>query len=317
MADSVDPGDSDKARTVQVGGYIPGVADAAFRLSRDGWCPLPVLVSVPHAGRAYPHDLLARMRNAAWSTIRLEDRLVDRVAELVARETGAMLLVADAPRALIDLNRSPEDIDWDMVEGAPARSRRGHPSRRSRSGLGLVPRRLAGVGEIWTDRLTEAELHERIAAVHKPYHQALGLALESLRDRWGAALLIDLHSMPPLNSRFPDEPVPEFVVGDRFGASCDPALTDRALAFLARNGRTGSRNRPYAGGYVLERHAQPARGIHCLQLEVCRTTYLDAGLSEPTARLAGLARLLAGLVRELAGSLATDGRERGMPLAAE
>lgn len=317
MADSMDPGESDNARTVQAGGYIPGAPDPAFRLSRDSRCPLPVLLSVPHAGRIYPPALLARMRQAPFSTLRLEDRLVDHVAELVACETGATLLVADAPRALIDLNRSPEDIDWDMIEGASARGRRSHPSRRSRSGLGLVPRRLAGIGEIWTDRLSQAELEERIAAVHKPYHQALGLALESLRDRWGAALLIDCHSMPPLHSRFPDEPVPEFVVGDRFGASCDPALTDRALAFLARNGRTGSRNRPYAGGYVLERHAQPARGIHCLQLEVCRTTYLDAGLTEPSARLAGLARLLAGLIRDLAGSLATGGRERGMPLAAE
>lgn len=317
MTDRVDPGDSDKARTVQVGGHIPGMPVPAFRLIRDVRCPLPVLVSVPHAGRRYPESLLARMRHPAWSTIRLEDRLVDRVAELIAQETGAMLLVADAPRAQIDLNRSPEDIDWDMVEGAPVRSRRGHPSRRSRSGLGLVPRRLAGVGEIWSDRLSHAELEERIAAIHRPYHQALGLALESLRDRWGAALLIDLHSMPPLNSRFPDEPVPEFVVGDRFGASCDPALSERALAYLARNGRTSSRNRPYAGGYVLERHAQPARGIHCLQLEVCRSTYLDAGLTEPTARLAGLARLLAGLVRDLAGSLATGQRDSGLPLAAE
>ena len=315
MTDLARPGESDGPWRHQDGGSIPGSGTPAFRLWSDRGYPLPVLVSVPHAGRAYPEALLARMRDPRWSTIRLEDRLIDRVGGLVARETGAGLLVAHAPRALIDLNRSPDDVDWDMVEGAPLRMLRRQPSRRSRSGLGLVPRRLSGLGEIWKGRLAQAELDERILTVHKPYHQALGLALEALRDRWGAALLIDLHSMPPLKSRFADEPVPEFVIGDRFGASCDPALSERAAAYFARHRRPSARNRPYAGGYVLDRHAQPARGIHCLQLEVCRSTYLDPSMTEPSARLAGLARLLVGLVRELASTIVAD--SRNLPIAAE
>ena len=317
MTDTARHGESDRPWLHQDGGSLPGSDVPAFRLWSDKSCPLPVLISVPHAGRAYTDGLLARMRDPRWSTIRLEDRLIDRVGGLVARETGAGLLVARAPRALIDLNRSPDDVDWDMVEGAPLRMLRGQPSRRSRSGLGLVPRRLSGLGEIWKGRLAQAELEERILAVHKPYHQMLGLALESLRDRWGAALLIDLHSMPPLKSRFADEPVPEFVIGDRFGASCSPALAEQAAAYFDRHRRPSARNRPYAGGYVLDRHAQPARGIHCLQLEVCRSTYLDASMTEPSARLAGLARLLAGLVRELAGALVAESRDRNLPIAAE
>lgn len=317
MAKTAQGDESGNARIHQEGGRIPGEGRPAFRLAVDRHYPLPVLVSVPHAGRCYPDELLARMRDPRWSTLRLEDRLVDHVADQVASETGAALLVADAPRAMIDLNRAPDDIDWDMVEG-PAPGGRAQPaSRRSRSGLGLVPRRLSGLGEIWRGRLSKAELAERIAQIHKPYHQALGLTLEWLRDRWGVALLIDFHSMPPLKSRYQDEAAPEFVIGDRFGVSCDPAISERAAIYLARHGRTSARNRPYAGGYVLERHAQPARGIHCLQLEICRSTYLDAGLAEPSARLSGLARLLAGLVRDLSATVAAEGRAPGLPLAAE
>lgn len=317
MGDVVHCNDSDGAWQCQDGGEIPGTQMAAFRLETNRRQPLPVLVSVPHAGRAYPEGLLSRMRDPVWCALRLEDRLIDKVADLVARETGAGLLVAHAPRAMIDLNRAPDDVDWEMVEGSPLRTRRGQPSRRSRSGLGLVPRRLSGLGEIWNGRIGHDELQARIAGIHRPYHQTLGLALETLRDRWGAALLIDLHSMPPLKARFPDEPIPEFVVGDRFGASSDAALSDRATAFLASHRRVSTRNRPYAGGYILERHAQPARGIQCLQLEVCRSAYLDANLQEPTARLAGLARLIAGLVRDLAGHIVADNRDRGFPVAAE
>ncbi len=289
-----------------------------FELSLPKSPPVPVLISVPHAGRAYSDDLRGRMRDPEFCAMRLEDRHVDALAREVAQATGAGLLVAHAPRALIDLNRASDDVDWDMViGGAPRGQRRSFANRRSRAGLGLVPRRLHGMGEIWNRRLTRAELEERIAGVHQGYHRQLGLALETIRDRWGVALLIDLHSMPPLRRRVPHEAPAEFVIGDRFGASCDAALSARALAHLGSVGRVAAHNRPYAGGYILDRHGQPGRGIHALQVEVCRATYLDARLSEPSARMPAIARVLSGLVRDLAACTVTLGREPGFMLAAE
>ncbi|MBD3814498.1 MAG: N-formylglutamate amidohydrolase, partial [Betaproteobacteria bacterium] len=188
---------------------------------------------------------------------------------------------------------------------------------RARSGLGLVPRRLAGLGEIWKGPISREELDARIEGIHRPYHQAMGHALEELRDRWGAALLIDLHSMPPLKSNHPGERPAEFVIGDRFGASCEGMLVARSFRHLAAHGRPAAHNRPYAGGYVLDRQALPARGIHAMQVEVCRATYLDRQLAEPGAGLADVAQVLAGMVRELAGEVAVLGRDGGMPLAAE
>lgn len=300
------------------GGSIPGTGAPAFELWLPPSPPLPVLIAVPHAGRDYSDDLTGRMRDPEYAALRLEDRHVDTLAMEVARQTGAGLLIAHAPRALIDLNRASDDVDWDMVAGgAPRGQRRTLANRRSRAGLGLVPRRLGGIGEIWNRPLTRDELDQRIAGVHQPYHRQLGQALESIRDRWGAALLIDLHSMPPLRGRIPGEQPAQFVVGDRFGASCDAALSARMLAHLGQAGRAVAHNRPYAGGYVLDRHAQPARGIHALQLEVCRTIYLDAQLAVPSSRLPAVARLLAALVREMASGAAALGREPGFMLAAE
>ncbi|OYW44435.1 MAG: N-formylglutamate amidohydrolase [Sphingomonadales bacterium 32-68-7] len=288
------------------GGAIPGTGgQRAFTLLARDPPPLPVLLAVPHAGRAYPRDLLEQMRHPAPACLRLEDRFVDLVAEAVARETGAALLIAQAPRALIDLNREPDDIDWDMIaEAAPQRGTRHAAGRRARSGLGLVPRRLPGLGELWKRRLTQAELDTRIETIHAPYHAALGGALERMRDRWGAALLIDLHSMPPLGPKRGAHAAPDFVIGDRFGASSDEALTLAALDHFAAAGRRAAHNRPYAGGYVLDRHAAPARGVHALQVEICRSAYLDARLSEPGPNLAAIVRVLAGMVRRMADELA-------------
>jgi len=298
------------------GGSIPGSkGQPAFTLSLREPSPVPVLIAVPHAGRSYPAELAALMRNQAAASLRLEDRFADLVAERVARETGAALLVAHAPRAMIDLNRAPDDIDWDMVAGGvPEPRRRLAAGRRARSGLGLVPRRLPGLGELWKRRLTSDELAERIEQVHRPYHAALAQALEALRDRWGAALLIDLHSMPPLGPKRGTDAAPDFVLGDRFGASCDAALSAAAFAHLARAGWCAAHNRPYAGGYVLDRHAAPARGLHALQVEVCRSAYLDAPMHEPGPGLAAVVRVLAGLVRRMAEEPAAG---RSLPQAAE
>lgn len=303
---------------ISEGGLLPGgEGRPAFVLQRHGGMPIPVVIAVPHAGRDYPNSLLKRMRHPSEATPRLEDRYVDLVARSVAEATGAVLLVANAPRAMIDLNRSPEDIDWEMVSGPRSgyvRSRLA-AGRRSRSGLGLVPRRLPGLGELWRQRVSASDIAERVEQVHTPYHAALSQVLETLRDRWGAALLLDIHSMPPLGPKVGEGAAADYVIGDRFGASCEGHLVSAALDHFDEHRARAAHNRPYAGGYVLDRHGAPARGISAMQLEICRATYLDAQLREPVDGVDDVARLLVGLVRRLAEEV--TGGAQGFAQAAE
>lgn len=293
------------------GGSIPGTQGiAAYVLSQSDPSPIPVLIAVPHAGRAYPGSVIERMRHPGHAALKLEDRYADLLGERIARQTGAALLVAQAPRAMIDLNRGHDDVDWEMfARGKPQSLDSYTPGLRARSGLGLIPRRLPGLGELWKRRHDEEELSARIAAIHAPYHACLTEVLEQLRDRWGAALLIDLHSMPPLGFR-DGLPAPEVVLGDRFGQTCDGSLVGSCFSYFAEMRRGAAHNRPYAGGYVLERHASPALGIHALQLEIDRSSYLDHRLAEPGPGFDGIVELLCGLVRRLAGEVAELGRAR-------
>lgn len=297
------------------GGRVPGLdGTAAFTFAAPRQLRLPVLVAVPHAGRAYPPQVTARMRDPLGAQLRLEDRLVDRLGRMIAQATGAGLLVAHAPRALLDLNRAEDDIDWDMVDGgrpegvasAPASGGQGG-NRRARSGLGLVPRRLPGSGEIWRGRLPRAELAARITGIHRAYHTFLAEELARLRKAWGAALLIDLHSMPPLRPAEGEERAARIVLGDRFGASCHHALISGALRHLDARGCEAAHNRPYSGGYVLDRHGAPGKGIHAVQVEVCRAAYLDHRLAEPGEGMAAMAAILADLVRAMGAETALLG----------
>ena len=291
-------------------GAIPGTAvSPAFSLFRRDPSPIPVLIAVPHAGRSYPPELLGHMRDPAGAALKLEDRYVDLIGQAIAARTGAGLLVAHAPRAMIDLNRGPEEMDWEMIADPREGSAGGSATaRRARGGLGLVPRRLPGLGEIWKRRMTHAELDERLAGIHTPYHATLGLELGAVKARWGAALLLDLHSMPPLGPKRGAHASADFVVGDRFGSSCDGALCAAAFDHFAASRRRAAHNRPYAGGYALDRHASPSRGVHGLQIEICRSAYLDEALREPGAGFDAVAEVLVGLVRRLASEFAGQGR---------
>ncbi len=303
---------------VEPGGFIEGSDGPAFTLNVPRSAPLPVLISVPHAGRDYPTSVFERMRQPETTSIRLEDRFVDRLAQEVARLTNAPLIVAHAPRALLDLNRARDDMDWSMVAGERGEQpRHSQANRRARSGLGLVPRRLSGFGEIWKGRIAAEELQARVEGIHRPYHAAIAQQMEKIRDEWGAALLVDVHSMPPLRRRLEEEQAPLVVLGDRFGASCDPSLVSVAMRHLDLHGLPLAHNRPYSGGYILDQHAAPARGLHALQLEICRSSYLDSELLQPSEGLRAMADMIAGLVRELGAATARLAQTFGLAQAAE
>ena len=116
---------------------------------------------------------------------------------------------------------------------------------------------------------------ERIERLYGPFHGALAGLLESTRKRFGTAILIDCHSMPSATMGQPTGGRPHFVLGDRFGASCDAKLTRFIRDVLQRAGFEVQVNRPYAGGFITEHYGSPGQGVHALQLEINRALYLD------------------------------------------
>lgn len=241
----------------------------AFTLS-SARVRLPVLLSVPHAGRRYAPALLAASRLPLAALEILEDPLVDRlIGPGIA--AGAAAIVAHAPRAEIDLNRSLADLDPSMISPPP----RGlAPSRRACAGLGLIPSRLAGHGAIWRRALEPSEIERRIAEIHAPYHAAVAAELARIHALFGVAVLLDCHSMPPRAGAL-------IVLGDLHGTRSAPAVVHAIEGACAAFGLPVARNEPYAGGEIVARHGCPAAGIHAVQIEVDRAAYLARNLRDP------------------------------------
>lgn len=271
---------------------MPGRAFSQHNQSAFG---PPVLLSVPHAGRDYG-DYSADLRVPLRATRPLEDRYADRlVGEAIT--AGVPAIIARTPRLVIDLNRAPEDLDPAMIRGRDGAS--APLSVKARGGLGLIPSRLGGTGLLWRTALDPEEVERRLSDIYRPYHAVVAQTLEALLGHWGSALLIDLHSMPPIAE--PD--APDIVIGDRFGRTAASHLTEAAVAILTGLGFRVACNAPYAGGHIIQHHARPGEGVHALQLEIDRRLYLDMAMDQPGPGLARMQRVIATLVQSLGDEL--------------
>ncbi|HET9810103.1 MAG TPA: N-formylglutamate amidohydrolase [Sphingomicrobium sp.] len=224
---------------------------------------IPVLLSVPHAGRDYPRWLLDLSVGGLRALEALEDPLVDRLAwRALGRGLGAV--IARTPRAAIDCNRAEDEID-PAITPAPRGIR---PTARARGGLGIVPTRTSVHGPLWRQPIGRDELDQRLAQAYRPYHQAIEQQLSLLLDRFGCALLLDCHSMPAMKGP------PGIVFGDRYGRSSAPWLVAQAIDIAAGAGFSAKLNDPFAGGHILDRHGSPRSGVHAIQIEIDRRCYL-------------------------------------------
>ncbi|GGF45286.1 N-formylglutamate amidohydrolase [Azorhizobium oxalatiphilum] len=264
----------------------------------------PFVFNSPHSGRIYPRPFVEQARLDFETLRRSEDSFVDELfLDVVA--AGMPLMRALFPRAFLDLNREPYELDPRMFDGrlpAFANTR----SIRVSGGLGTIARVVGDAQEIYPRRLTVAEGMERIEAFYKPYHQALRRLISRTHRSFGAAVLVDCHSMPSGPAR-DDHTRADFVIGDRYGTSCAALVTEALEHELSARGYVVVRNKPYAGGYITEHYGNPAAGMHAVQIEINRGLYMDeatyvrgADFYRVRADLADVARQLFELADELA-----------------
>lgn len=267
---------------------------------------LPLVVSSPHSGRDYDPAFLAAIRLDGAAIRRSEDAFVE---ELVARapELGCPLVAARFPRAYVDVNREPFELDPAMFDG-PLPRKVNSRSPRVRAGLGTVPRVVAGGAEIYRGKLDPLEAQARLDACYLPYHDTVAGLLQETRQRFGAACLLDCHSMPSVGHEGAARARVDVVLGDRFGASCDRALTEAASASLRAAGLSVRRNDPYPGGFITEHYGRPEMGLHALQVEINRGLYMDERTLERGPGMAAVARHMEALIAALGAAMLTLAR---------
>ncbi|MEM7505571.1 MAG: N-formylglutamate amidohydrolase [Pseudomonadota bacterium] len=271
--------------------------DHAFHLAEPARLSTNLVFSSPHSGREYPGELVERSRLGLLQLRASEDVLVDALFA-AAPDHGAPLIAAKSPRAWLDVNRAPDELDPALIEGVRPRGL----NQRVAAGLGVVPRVVSEGAAIYNGKISLVDAQTRIHSVHTPYHDALEGLLMRARDRFGAALLFDCHSMPTEALRAAPRingKTPQIVLGDRFGAAAARSYIAETKVAFERAGFTVARNAPFAGGYITQRYGKPSRGLHAIQIEIDRGLYLDQARVEPNADFEEIQDLITGVIAEL------------------
>ncbi|MGH7014084.1 MAG: N-formylglutamate amidohydrolase [Stellaceae bacterium] len=266
----------------------------------NGGQAVPLVLASPHSGADYPVEFLAASRLDALTLRRSEDSFVDEIFGATPA-LGAPLLRARFPRAYVDVNREPFELDPTMFEDLLPNFVNCH-SPRVRVGLGTIARVVASGEEIYARKLRFSEVAQRIETLYRPYHRTLQRLLDATQERYGFAILLDCHSMPSASGdcdRRDRSARADMVLGDCHGTSCHPAITATAHRVLKAKGYSTALNAPYAGGFTTAYYGRPAAGNHCLQIEINRALYMDERSFERKPFLARLGEDMRDLAEAL------------------
>ncbi len=216
-----------------------------------------LVLGMPHAGTWLPDEVRARL-NDTGRALADTDWHIDRLyAGLLP---GATIVRATFHRYLIDANRDPSGESL-------------YPGRNT---TGLVPLTDFDGTPIWAEAPGAAEIADRRAAWHAPYHAALGAELDRVRARHGHAVLFDCHSIRSVIPYLFDGTLPVFNIGTDGGATCDPAIEAATHRLAVASGAPTVLNGRFRGGWTTRRYGHPDEGIHAIQMELAQRAYLAA-----------------------------------------
>lgn len=285
----------------------PSEPITAFEIRSPENRTVPLVFASPHSGRDYPADFVAGARLDPVSLRRSEDGFVDDLFA-AAPEYGAPLLRALFPRAFIDANREPFELDQGMFSDRLPDYVNTESSRVA-AGLGTIAKVVSSGQDIYPRKLTFVEAAERIDAYYRPYHKALETLIAETRRKFGYCVVVDCHSMPSIGGPLdPDagRGRADFVIGDCFGSTCAPYITDAIERTIAGFGYAVGRNKPFAGGFTTRHYGQPREGVHTVQIEINRALYMDEMRILKNANFDRIAAQMTDVIAALAHLTALD-----------
>ncbi len=274
-----------------------------YRVTSPARQQAPFVFGSPHSGRYYPKRFVEASPLDARVLRASEDFYVDELFASAPR-LGAPLLQAMYARAYLDVNREPWELDPNMFD-EPLPDYVNSRSGRVSAGLGTVARVVSSGKNIYDRKLRFEDARLRVESIYMPYHRAQQDLLAKTLTQFGCSVLVDCHSMPSAGDWFGDKPLrpktkmPDFILGNRYGRSCAPAVMEVAESALSRCGYNVVRNDPYSGGFNTRRHGEPKNGQHALQIEISRALYMDEDSLERTDGFATLVSDLGALISDL------------------
>jgi len=264
-------------------------AEPGFQIDAPRVQTSPVVFNSPHSGSVYDSTFQTSSRLDLHSLRRSEDCFVDELFA-TASSLGAPLMKARFPRAWLDVNREPFELDPNMFHD-PLPAHVNTASARVAGGLGTIPRIVSEGENIYQGTLSWSDADRRIHQYYMPYHEALRDLMTNTFKKFQMAILVDCHSMPSI-AGLSSSGRPDIVLGDRHGTSCSSWIVRQLEEQLRAHGLKVSRNRPYAGGFITQKYGRPREDFHAVQIEINRGLYMNETTLKKTRGFSRLQTLM-------------------------
>ncbi|MBT1699991.1 N-formylglutamate amidohydrolase [Fulvivirgaceae bacterium PWU4] len=262
-----------------------------YKISAAATPQVPIVISVPHCGTAFPDELKDQYEPSLISAPDDTDWFVDQLYDF-APAMGMTMISAVYSRWVIDLNRDPQSKPL-YTDG--------------RIITGLCPTTDFLGKSLYGDQRTEVEKKEverRLQAYYWPYHQKIGELLDDLKSKFGKVLLWDCHSIRQVVPTIQQEKFPDLILGSADQTSAQQTLIDTALKNLESARYSLQHNHPFKGGFITRNFGKPGEQQHALQLEMSKVNYMDdAELRYDNIRADRMREVLRSTLRSLADQL--------------
>ena len=240
---------------------------------------VPVLISVPHCGIAFPDELKIDYRPSLIQSPYDTDWFVHQLYDF-APAMGMSMITANYSRWVIDLNRDPQSkplySDGRIITAlCPTTTFLGEPIYRDER------------KEVSTE-----EIQRRLEQYYQPYHQKIEDELQRLKTEFGKVLLWDCHSIRQKVLSIQKEKFPDLILGDVDGTSASPGLIEIAMKNLEASTFSLNHNHPFKGGHITRHFGKPVENQHALQLEMTKVNYMDDSEARYDQARAGKMRIL-------------------------
>ncbi len=258
-----------------------------FKIIQPPSNQVPVLLSIPHCGTAFPQELESHYKKELIQNPDDTDWFVDRLYGF-ASAMGITTVSAVYSRWVIDLNRHPQSkplyTDGRIITGlCPTTDFLGNPLYHDNR-----------------SHVNEEDVQHRLEKYYWPYHHALQKELITLKEKFGKVLLWDCHSIRQMVPTIQKEKFPDLILGDADGTSASPGAIEIAIKNLESSGYSFSHNFPFKGGYITREYGRPSENIHALQLEMTKVNYMNDSETEfDEPRAAGMQKVLRGVLANL------------------
>jgi N-formylglutamate deformylase len=237
--------------------------EAVYTVQMPKAPPVPIVLSIPHAGTYFSPDLAAQFKPDLIAAPVDTDWFVTRLYEF-APALGITVIAANYSRWVIDLNRDPDSkplyTDGRIITAlCPTTDFLGYPLYRDER-----------------PEVDPREVHQRVDAYFLPYHQKLRELVDNCRHHFGTVLLWDAHSICRHVPTISSTPFPDLILGDADETSADTDLIECAWTTLRASSYRVAHNDPFKGGYITRHYGKPEYRQHALQLEMTKVNYMDS-----------------------------------------